>query len=353
MKNKLIYIYPKKASFIQNDIAFLSKKYSVITQDLEWATPKKLPLNFLKQFFFLLKNIHGANVILINFGGYFSFLPTLLGRLFNVPAFVILNGTDCVSFPNYNYGSLRKPILKFFIKKSYQYATKLFPVDASLVFQKYTFEKDVVHKKQGINAFFPELNTSIRIIPNGFDTTFWKPANTNKNGFLTVAMVNNKTTFLVKGIDLIFKTAASFPSENFTIIGISTEMQSTLKEVPNNIKMIPFLKKEALKRAYQKHQYYLQISINEGFGCALAEAMLCGCIPIVTNVGALPNVTNNIGFTVFKKSETEFTAVLIVALALSAEEKRIISLKARERIFTNFDISNRERLILQGIENIF
>ena len=350
MKDKLIYIYPKKASFINNDIQFLEKKYTIITQDLDWGNALKLPFNLIHQFVFLLMNVNKSKAVIVNFGGYFSLLPTLIGKLFRVKTYIILNGTDCVSFPNYNYGSLRKPILKFFIKNTYKNATKLFPVDKSLIFQTYTFDENVINKTQGLKAFFPNLKTPIKVIPNGFDTQFWKSnKNEKRNGFITVALVNNINTFKLKGIDLILKSAVNFPKENFTIIGISKEITNTL-EVPENVKIIPYLEKEALKKEYQKHLFYVQVSVNEGFGCAISEAMLCGCIPVISNVGALPNLTNNIGFKINKRDIDELITVLKQALIVSSIEKIALSEKAIERIYSSFDISIREKLILNELE---
>ncbi|PQJ79044.1 glycosyltransferase family 4 protein [Polaribacter porphyrae] len=352
MKNKLLYIYPKKATFINNDISFLEKKYQVVTQDLDWGNPKKLIVNFYKQFLFLLKHSRTSYSIIINFGGYFSYLPTLLGKWFGVNTYIILNGTDCVSFPAYNYGSLRKKILKYFIYKSYKRATKLFPVDASLVQQTHTFDDEVNQKKQGIRCFFPTLKTPVSVIPNGLDSNFWTTKSTiKKTGFISVGFVNSLKSFRVKGIDMILKTAELFPNEKFTIVGISDAFKSTLQGFPTNVITIPYLEKEALKKAYQEHEFYLQVSVNEGFGCALVEAMLTGCIPIVSNVGALPNVTKNKGFIIKKKDINHFKNTIKKALDLSDLDRKSIAREVQENSIKNFDISVRERLLLQEIEN--
>ena len=350
MKDKLIYIYPKNASFISNDLYFLKKKYKIITQDLDWGNFLKLPLNLVKQNIFLLFNVYKTKIILINFGGYFSLFPVLLGKIFNIKTFIILNGTDSVSFPNYNYGSLRKPILKFFIKKSYQYCTKLLPVDESLIFQLHNFDNNVVYKKQGVKAFFPNLTTSFQVIPNGFDTLFWQFSETvNRKGFLSVAVVNTMNTFRLKGLDLILTVAVYFPEEIFTIVGVSKKIIDKIT-IPKNVRIITYLKKEALKIEYQKHTYYIQVSLNEGFGCSLSEAMLCGCIPIISSVGALPNITDNIGFNIKKRSTKELFSVIKQAIHLSKNDKIILSKKAHRRIYNNYNISIREKLILQVLK---
>lgn len=352
MKDKLIYIYPHKASFVENDLLFLEEKHSVVTQDLDWRNATKLPVNVVRQFLFLCIHLKNTKSIFINFGGYFSLLPTLLGALFGVKTYIILNGTDCVSFPKYGYGSLRKNSLKFVIKKSYQMATKLLPVDDSLIFQNHSFDTDVVNKKQGLKAFFPNLKTEIKVIPNGFDTSFWKPEKTfSKSGFLTVAIVDNKNTFRVKGIDLIIKVAPFFPNKSFTIIGLSQEFIATFDAVPNNITFISFLGKEALLKEYQKNRFYLQLSINEGFGCSLAEAMLCGCIPIVSNVGALPKFVISEKFILKKRENNELISVLQQAINLTVDQRLKLSESANKRILNNFDFTHRKKLILQELEN--
>lgn len=352
MKDKILYIYPKKATFINNDLDFLSKNYNLITQDLEWGNAKKLPFNLIRQFFFLVANCYKSKAIIINFGGYFSLLPTIFGKLFGIKSLLILNGTDCVSFPSYNYGSLRKQPLKYFIKKSLEFADTLLPVDDSLIQQVHTYDDSITQKNQGIKAFFPNIKTPIQVIPNGFDRAFWlSKKNRNRKGFITVGFVNSIKTFHLKGIDLILEVAKLFPEENFTIVGVSNEFKKSLQEIPKNVKTIPFLEKEALKTAYQKHTSYLQISINEGFGCALAEAMLSGCIPIISNVGALPNVTKNVGFIVDKKKINHLQKRIKEVLNLEDEIKKNLSIKANKIISENFDISIRERLILQLIKN--
>jgi glycosyltransferase involved in cell wall biosynthesis len=352
MKDKLIYIYPHKASFVANDILFLEKKYTVVTQDLDWGNAIKLPFNFLKQLIFLLINLNKTTSIIINFGGYFSLLPTMAGKLFSIKTYIILNGTDCVSFPTYNYGSLRKSTLKFAIKKSCQMATKLMPVNDSLIFQNHSFDSNVINKKQGIKAFFPNLKTTIKVIPNGFDTSFWKyNKRIAKNGFITVAVVSNMNTFKVKGIDLIIKAAENFPNERFTIIGISKEIINILVSVPKNVILLSFIEKEKLIEEYQKNLFYLQLSVNEGFGCSLSEAMLCGCIPIVSNVGALPQFVNSKDFIVKKRENKELISVLEKALRLKAEQRLKLSETSNIKILNNFDSSLREKLILQEIEN--
>ena len=42
----------------------------------------------------------------------------------------------------------------------------------------------------------------------------------------------------------------------------------------------------------------LQLSRRESFGVGVIESMACGCIPVVTSIGGLPETVGNVGMTV-------------------------------------------------------
>jgi hypothetical protein len=154
-KDVVLYISPSDSEFVKKDIVFLNNHFKVIHYSQDWGTKKKVINLFLKQFVFLTKTVRKSDYVFIMFGGYWSFLPSIFGKIFNKPVYIILGGTDCVSFPSINYGSLRKKLLKQFIHWSYKMATRLLPVDKSLVFSENTYyEKEFLITK-GLNIFFP------------------------------------------------------------------------------------------------------------------------------------------------------------------------------------------------------
>ena len=52
---------------------------------------------------------------------------------------------------------------------------------------------------------------------------------------------------------------------------------------------------EQLLQYYQKAKVYVQFSKHEGFGASVVEAMLCECVPLVSNKGSLPEVVGGYG----------------------------------------------------------
>lgn len=346
MKPKLIYFYPAKATFIERDISFLSKNYEVLKQDLPWTNKYLILINFARQKLFMLRNLFGTSVYLVMFGGYWSFLPALFGRIFNKRVFIILGGTDCVSFPEINYGSLRKQPLKWFIKKSYQWAYKLLPVDDSLMFSEYHYNPLATNKTQGVKANFKNLKTPFTVIPNGYDTNFWQSGNTLKtpNSFISIAYVNDRTRFILKGFDSVLKLAEHFKEATFTLVGISKQFAETL-QIPKNVTLFNHLDAEAIKKLMTTQQFYLQLSLSEGFPNALAEAMLMRCIPIGSAVGAIPKIINQTGVVLYDNSEALLKTEVRKLLDLPQETLKILGLSAKAQINENFSIKNRMALL--------
>lgn len=339
---KVIFVYPEKASFINLDIRILSEKYKVIENTYNWKNKIAIPFTLIKQFFFLLKNIKSCEHIIISFGGHWSLLPVLMGKAYKKPTYIILHGTDCCAFEEINYGNIRKPILRFMLKKSYKNASRLLPVSDSLIYTENTYfsKKKVI--KQGYKHFFPKNNTKKTVIHNAIDFDRWKifsDNNRKNNRFITVL---SEGQFVRKGGEIIIEAAKKLPEFEFYFIG--TKPPTSLPEVPSNVTFIPRTPPEELLKMYNEAKFYLQLSIFEGFGVAICEAMASGCIPIVSNVNMLPTIIGTSGYTL-KHMEPESLVKLLKQAHL--ENSAIKGEEARNQIIENFSVKNRqERLYL-------
>lgn len=91
---------------------------------------------------------------------------------------------------------------------------------------------------------------------------------------------------------------------------------------------------------------YAQLSAHEGFGIALAEAMLTGATPVVTREGAIPEVAGPIAEYVPYGDAKETARGIERALSsLRGEE-------ARKRIMTEFPLERRKQGILRIVEEL-
>lgn len=344
-KENIILVTPFLSSFIKNDIAILETEYNVIVNTYNWKNKILAPWFLILQFFFFLFKISRASKVVVEFGGYWSVLPSILGKLFNVPVFIILHGTDCASIPELNYGSLRKKYIKKACEVSYKNATKLLPVSESLVYVENSFQKDISNR-QGYKQFFSEIITPYQIVFNGIDEDYWNPSSNIVKEEKSFLAVFSEDQFYLKGGDLIFEVAKKFPDCKFRVVGIAEENHA---DKPNNVELLGRLSLEELKIQYQKSQFHFQLSVIEGFGVALCEAMLCECIPIVSSVNFLPGIIGDTGFVV-KEKDVELLAITI-SKALDVTNKKELGIKARERVISNFSFEQRKDKLLRVLLN--
>ena len=340
-KRRLVYCTNVMASFSRNDVTLLSKHYDVRLFHFAPARKVFTPFVLVKQLFFLLRHLPGASISVTQFAGYHSVLPVLLGRLFRVPALLVLGGTECVKFPSFGYGDHIRQPLGACVRWSLAHATHLAPVDESLVESTYVYAPDPRDPvKQGYRGLFPEITTPHTTLAYGYDSERFKPQGERvPDTFLTVSRMN-AANFFRKGADLIFEMARRFPDKQFTIVGDAPGME--YPPVPPNVELVRSVPYEELPAYYAKHTFYLQLSMWEGFPSAPCEAMLCGCVPIVSSVAALPEIVGDAGFILERKDPDRLEALIQAALGSNVPD---MSVQARERIMRSWPEEHRVGLL--------
>ncbi|MFI5171713.1 MAG: glycosyltransferase family 4 protein [Chitinophagales bacterium] len=338
MPQTVFYSYPVYASFVKNDEQLFKKHFRVKSHYFV-QTKQMLLFSFIKQFSIILWWLPRTDIYISFFAGYSSFLPGVFSKITGKPHLIILGGTDCSSFPSINYGSFSKKILGWFTGTSLKMATRLAPVAETLIDAPNTYyDKD--YPRQGYINFCSASREKSTVVHIGYNSEmFYSGAEKKEKTFLTVANMTAANYFR-KGIDLIFEMATRFPDCTYTIVGNSADIK--YGAIPQNIYLLPFIKYEELKNLYSTHQFYFQLSIMEGFPSAPCEAMLCECVPITSNVGALPVIVGDTGFILDKRDADQLEK--IIQTALNADVK-YLGKQARERIIREFPLSTRDKLI--------
>jgi glycosyltransferase involved in cell wall biosynthesis len=342
-----LYFYHSKTSFTEIDRNVLETKYLVKESPFIIKNGLSIPFLWIQQVVFLLRNIQRAEVILCMFAGYHSFLPVLFGKLFKKKVVIVAGGIDCVAFPSINYGNFNKKILGWITCWSFKNCYHIAPISEYLVDSPYTFQP-YDHPRQGILFHCRKVRTPITVIYNGFNIDKWYYNNETRlpKSFLTIASnLDNNTRKKIKGVDLLIETARLLPDCSFTILGSNQNIQN----LPRNIKLLPPVSHDLLRSIYCTHQFYLQLSISEGFGNTLAESMLCECVPIGSSAGAIPMIIENAGYILNKKNSLELKQ--LIEDALKNDQLNLLGKEARNRIIKNFSFERRKEGLLKLFEN--
>lgn len=348
-KRSLLYFYPLSSSFVVQDCNSFQEFYSVKSFTFQPSHKLLLPFSFLRQKFFLLANIRSSSVLVCQFAGYHSFLPVLFAKLFHKPCLIVVGGTDCVSMPSINYGNIRKPLLRWFTLKSLKYAAHITSPGISLVECEYTYTDTDFHK-QGFRFFDRSIMTPYTVIYNGIDTSYFKPVEgieRKKKRFLTICTSIDQRNFLLKGLDLFIEMAKSFSGCEFTIIG--RVAPGFTFRTPANVTVTDFVPHKSLPAKMSEFTYYCQLSMSEGFGVALAEAMSCGCVPIVSKVGIMDFIAGDSGFVLQKRDPDLLKSIIEQALDTDVES---LSQNARSRVVSLFNYKIRKSALLLLIHNL-
>ena len=336
-KKSILYFIHSPTSFTAIDHSIFSRYYSVNTFVFKISGVLSIPVLWLRQVVFLLTQSKNAHCYVCMFAGYHSFLPVLFGRIFSKKVYIIAGGIDCVNFPKLHYGNFHKFWLSKITAYSFRNASHIFPISEYLEDGNYHYDEQHP-SRQGIRVWCKNIHTPITVVYNGFECEKWYPEKqqeTQSGSFLSIASnLDDSTRMKVKGIDMVLELAVKFPQYRFTIIG-----KDKPTHVPENVTILPFMAHEELRAVYCRHQFYLQLSVSEGFGNSLAEAMLCGSVPIGSSSGSIPMVIGECGYILEKRDLNALVSLVKKAVNDPDYEKKLK--EGRERIINSFSIERR------------
>lgn len=308
-----------------------------------------MPFRGLHQFFFMLYHAWTTNCFICFFSGYHSLLPCLFAKLLNKKSIIILGGTDCFNYPSFKYGNFTKRFYGWATCKSARMASLLVPVSANLIQSNSKYYTDD-STQQGIYYWCKGIKTPYKVVSLEYDENimYRRPVERADNSFLCVSFGLGGTSFIRKGMDKVILLAGTFPELDFTILGCKREELPV--EVPENVAILPAVPYDELPLHYSRHRFYLQLSIAEGFPSAICEAMLCECIPIGSNVAAIPEIMGNNGFLVDKRDDMDIKS--IIEKAIHAENKDLIGRNARQQIIAQYGKGSREQKLTNVINQL-
>jgi glycosyltransferase involved in cell wall biosynthesis len=329
---KILFVTPSaKSPFVIKDAATLSQLCPTEILGVETLPfPRKLVL-LIRLFSMLSRDEVRLIIMFFSVPLYAPFVVTL-AKLFRVKVVVITGGYDTTYVPVIDWGEMKT----WWKRVAQRYALSL--VDLVLAFSDFS-KADVLKYARP---------RRIRTLYFGVDTERFKPSGKKESIVLTVCFQINASTLIQKGIGIMIESARAIPEAQFVINGQVSDdevMRETRRGAPSNVIFNDkFISDDELLQLYQRAQVYVQVSAHEGFGIANIEAMACGCISVVTNATALPEVVGDAGFLV------PFNDVAATADAIrKALQSPELGKRARARIVEHFTPETRERPLLTEI----
>lgn len=327
---RVLFVHPTKSPFIQSDIDLLSRHFHVRVVDV--GSRRRTAPDMAGAFWELLRGVLWADLVYCWFAERHAKWAVLLARMLRRPALVVVGGYEVAQVPAVGYGSLLDPGKARMVKQVLERATAVLAVSG--------------HTERQILAC--SAPRRLELVHNGVDTEKFRPGPAKENLVVTVGSVSDERKLRLKGWDTFLEAAGLVPEARFQVVGpIAEHVLSRLEgRMPGNVCFSGYVPHEDLAGVYGKAKVYCQLSMHESFGIALAEAMSCGCVPVVTAAGALPEVVGDAGYVVPVGDAK--AAAGAIREALGSGDGR----KARERVKSLFSLELRERKLVELVRQL-
>ncbi len=260
----------------------------------------------------------------------YAFAAVLAANIFGKKSVIVLGGVDAAKNPDLPYGIWLSPWRSVLVRYALKNADVVCAGDNSL--------------KRSAAELAGYDGGNIVLLPPGFDSERWKPAGEKEQIVLTVAALHSPLRVRVKGIDTLIAAARILTNVRFVLIGVEEHLKGVL-DVPENMTLLDLLGRDELLEHYRRAKIYCQPSVQEAVGYSLREAMLCGCIPVVSDVGGMRTAAGGIGVLVPPSNRD----ALVVAIQGALKMPQEISARARAHIVALYPLETRVTQLLKVI----
>jgi len=321
---KILFVHNALTQFVRLDLEELRKRYQVTECYLRsrWVNVVSL-----------CQQVKTHDLIFGWFASWHTFAPVLLARLLRKPSLLVIGGYDLANMPEIDYGHQRGGARQWVSRRTMGLANVL--VTNSYYSREEAACNALISREQ-VHTIYHGVPDVVGSLPQGSRARI----------ALTVGNVDRANLWR-KGHEPFVRTAALMPEFNFVLAGTwKDDAIDYLRSIASpNVTFTGRLSDGALLDYYCKAVVYVQPSLHEGFGMSVAEAMLAGCIPVVTEAGALPEVTGEFGVRIAEATPVVIAHAIERALGYRDEVRALV----RQRILDRFPIHKRGQALAQLI----
>ena len=323
---RILFVYHRPASFVQIDRDLLRERWDV--RELQQSTPFVNPLA-------VLRAVRASDLVFGWFAGWHTLWPVTLAWLLRKRSLVVVGGFDVANMPEIGYGfqqgGVRRWVSRWIVRR------------ASRLFTNSFYSQREIERNLGLPR------ERVAVVYHGLADRFGGVSEQREPRALTVSSVA-WISIDRKGLRTFVEAAALVPEISFVLAGewLDGAIDALREHAPPNVTFTGRLSQDELDTHFRSASVYVQASRHEGFGLALAEAMLAGCVPVVTKAGALPEVAGDVGVQLDGYEASDVADGIRRALALGTDVRR----RARERVVTEFPLERRREGLWRLVEEL-
>lgn len=328
------YPHQQVSSFIQQDLDLLREWYPV--DELTIATFKR-PLRGPLRDPVVWRMVARNDVVFAWFG--FCTAIIIIATILRKPTLLVSGGGDVVSLPEIGYGLNTRNKRQYFLQTlGFRLARRILP-----------FSEASRQSLLDLPGIHPERVQTLYL---GIDSEHFSPCGEKTAQALTVGYIT-EVNLKRKGLQTFVDAARLAPEISFRVGGKPLHQHAVAQltaNMPPNAVYLGHLDAHQLRAAYRQSNVYAQLSLHEGFGMALAEAMGCGCVPVVTDRGSIPEVVGDTG--IYVPPNDPQAAAEAMRTIINSGDPRMAGQRARERIVAQFPLARRKAGLQQIIEEV-
>jgi glycosyltransferase involved in cell wall biosynthesis len=324
---QILFVYSRDSTFIAIDRELLMRRGRI----RDWPQPRPVV-----NVFALAQAIRKSDIVFGWFASWHTFWPVMLARLLGRPTVLVIGGFDTARLPDIDYGLQQRPVMGRVSRWVMRHATSL------------VTNSDYSRREIEANVGIPP--SAVQVVHHGVPDPFGGLAAGGRERLaLTVGVVEQRNLER-KGLLAFVRAASLLPDVQFVVAGkwLDAAVEELRAIAPGNVTLTGWLAQDELEALYRRASVYVQASRHEGFGLSVAEAMLAGCIPVVSRAGALPEVVGDAGI-LLERDGVEAAEVadgIRRGLALDDTSRE----RARRRILERFPLSARGQQLEKVID---
>lgn len=324
-RKSVLLIGLKGSSFCINDETILKKKFEVKSIYLSTSYLKELP----QLVFSIFKELRCRDVVYIWFGDIWAVIGVFIAKLLGKKSIVVAGGYDVANEPSWNYGLMTRRLMRLAPILSFTNCDRILAVSG--------------FTKRELLNIIPN-DDKVTVLGNSIDVNhFVITKQTDRDRITTVGNVD-QSKFVIKGFAYFLEVVKMLPHQKFMLVGkISPDVQ--MPDLKNLELVGPRYGKD-LVNDLNSSKFYIQLGHRESFGVAVIEAMACGCIPIVSDSGGLPDTIGDAGVKIPFGSWEE------VARAVDRDYDPIQGERARQWVVDHYDNSVRSDVLWALVEEL-